>query len=89
MTIVGDFQAHVRETVTIMRPMQSVVPRGNASSREQQPTRSIRLAAERLEAIDEASALLGVTRSTFLSWCAYNVALDIIRQHVEFEKQRK
>lgn len=84
----SDFLAHVHETVTIMRPMQSVVPRGNSSPRTQQPTRSLRLQPEHLEAIDEASVLLGVTRSTFLSWCAYQTALQIIRQHKEFMKQQ-
>lgn len=89
MAIKGDFTAHVRETVTIMRPMPSVVPRGKASPREQQPTRSIRLQPEVLEALDEASALLNMSRSAFMSWCAYHVALDIIRQHQEYEKERK
>ena len=85
----SDFLAHVRETVTIMRPMPSVTPRGKASPREQQPTRSMRLQPEVLEAIDEASALLCMTRSSFMSWCAYQVAMNIIRQRQEFEQKRK
>lgn len=83
-----DFNAHVRETVTIVRPMPSVVPRGSSSPRDQQPTRSIRLQPHVLEAVDEAAALLGMSRSAFMSWCAYNVALDIIRQHQEYEAKR-
>lgn len=83
-----DFIPHLRETVTIVRPMPSVVPRGQASPREQQPTRSLRLQPEVLEAVDEASALLGMSRSAFMSWCAYNVALDLIRQHREYVAKR-
>lgn len=83
----NDFLTHVRETVTIMRPMPSVLPRGNASPRDQQPTRSLRLQPDVLEAIDDATKLLGMSRSAFMSWCAYNVALDIIRQHGEFMKK--
>lgn len=89
MAIKGDFTAHVRETVTIMRPMPSVVPRGKASPRDQQPTRSIRWQPEALDAVDEAAALLNMSRSAFAVWCAHNVALDIIRQHKEYEKERK
>lgn len=89
MSIIGDFLAHVRETVTIMRPMPSVVPRGKASPRDQQPTRSIRFQPDHLEAIDEASALLKMSRSAFIVWCAYYVALDVIRQHKEYVKNRK
>lgn len=85
----GDFLAHVRETVTIVRPMPSVVPRGNASPRDQQPSRSIRFQPQVLDTIDEASALLQMSRSAFVTWCAYNVALDLIRQHREYEKERK
>lgn len=84
-----DFIPHLRETVTIVRPMPSVVPRGKASPREQQPTRSLRLQPEVLEVVDEASALLGMSRSAFMSWCAYYVSLDIIRQHREYVTQRK
>ena len=89
MAIKGDFPAHVRDTVTIVRPMPSVVPRGNASTREQQPSRSIRFHKEVLETIDEAAALLLMSRSAFVTWCAHNVALDILRQHQEYEKGRK
>ena len=89
MAIEGDFTAHVRETVTIMRPMPSVVPRGAASPRDQQPTRSIRFQPDDLEVIDEAAALLKMTRSAFIVWCAKNVGLDIIRQHKEYEGSRK
>jgi len=84
-----DFLPHVKETVTIVRPMPSVVPRGRASSREVQPTRTFRLRSEVLEAMDEAAVLLGMSRSAFVSWCSYYVAQDIIRQHQEFLKRRQ
>lgn len=77
----SDFLSHVRETVTIMRPMPSVVARGGASNREQQPTRSMRLQPEVLAAVDEACKLMMMSRSAFMSWCSYYVALDILRQH--------
>lgn len=82
-----DFIAHLRETVTILRPMPSVVPRGNNSPREQQPTRSIRLQPEVLLAVDEASELLGMSRSSFMSWCAYLVAKNILQQKADFDRK--
>lgn len=89
MSNVSDFQLRLRETVTITRPMPSVVPRGNNSPRDQQPTTSIRLQPETLEAINEAARLLSMSRSAFMAWCSYFVALDIIRQYQEYEKSRK
>lgn len=83
-----DFLTRVRDTVTIIRPMPSSVPRGTASPRHLQPTRTLRLQPEVLEAIDKASGLLGMSRSAFMSWCAYRVALDIIEQHTEFVKSQ-
>lgn len=83
----ADFLLSLKETVTIIRPMPSVVPRGNASLRDQQPTRSIRFEPEHIEAIDEASDLLGMSRSAFVKWCSYQVALDIIEQHKQFVKR--
>lgn len=85
----NDFLLHIKETVTIVRPMPSVLPRGSASPREQQPTRSLRLQPEVLESVDEASALLGMSRSAFMSWCSHQVALNILKQHKEFVARRK
>lgn len=82
--IEGGFLAHVRETVTIVRPMPSSVPRGNNTSRTQQPTRSLRINEDQLIAIDEAAQLMGMTRSSYMSWCSYQVALDLIKQHREY-----
>lgn len=81
------FAIHAKETVTIMRPMPSVVPRGSSSPRDQQPSRSIRFEPEQLEAIDQAAEILCMSRSAFTKWCAYYVALDIIAQHKEFVKK--
>lgn len=82
-----DFHRKVRETVTIMRPMPSVRPRGTNTERERQPTRSMRIYKEQLEAIDEAAKLLGMTRSAFMSWCAYYVAVDTIQQYKEYKER--
>ena len=91
MTMITDpnFLPYIRETVTIVRPMPSVVSRGRASSKEQQPTRSLRMPPEVLEAIDEAAALVGMSRSAFMSWCSNQVALDLIRQYSEYKNTRK
>ena len=83
----ADFLLSLKETVTIVRPMPSVIPRGHASLRDQQPTRSIRFESEHIEAIDKASDLLGMSRSAFVKWCAYQVALNIIEQHNQFVKR--
>lgn len=85
--VAENFLLHASPTVTIMRPMPSVVARGKASSRDQQPTRSIRFEEDQLAAINEAAALLEMSRSAFIKWCAYYVAQDILKQHVEFEKR--
>jgi hypothetical protein len=82
------FTSQARETVTIMRPMPSVVPRGGASKAMQDPTTSIRFRPNELDAITEASAMLGMSRSAFTKWCAYYVALDIIQQHTEFVRSK-
>lgn len=81
------FELHAKETVTIIRPMPSVVLRGSSSPRDQQPTRSIRFEPEQLEAMDQAADILKMTRSAFIKWCAYYAALDIIKQHEEFVKK--
>lgn len=44
---------------------------------------------EVLEAIDEAAALVGMSRSAFMSWCSNQVALDLIRQYSEYKNTRK
>lgn len=80
----SDFHLFMKETVTIIRPMPSVVPRGNASPRDQQPSRSIRFQINELDAIDKAAELLTMSRSAFVKWCAYQVSLDVINQHKQF-----
>lgn len=83
----GDFQANMRETVTIVRPMPSVVPRGLNSKNVQQPTRSIRFDGDDLDLIDEAAALVDMKRSAFIVWCAKHVAEDIVKQHNEYMRK--
>ncbi len=78
------FALVAKDTVTILRPMPSSVPRGASSQSEQQPTRSIRFKPEHLQAMDRAADILDMSRSSFITWCAYHVALDIIKQHTEF-----
>lgn len=80
------FHRALRETVTIIRPMYSVVPRGVPGVRKSDrfPSRSIRFRPEQLATIDEAARLLEMNRSQFMIWCALQVANDIIRQYKEF-----
>lgn len=80
------FLSHVNDAVTIIRPMPAVVPRGTASPLEQQPTISVRVPIVQREAIEEAALLLHVTRSEFVRWCAYYVALEILKQKAAFDK---
>src|SRR5690606_28816226 len=56
--------------------------------RHHQPTRSIRLQPPVIEAAEAAASLVGMCRSGFMSWCAYNVALGILRQHEGYEAKR-
>lgn len=85
MAVDEDFLSRLRATVTIMRPMPSVVPRGKHSYKERQPTRSVRIPERELEAINEAAALSGMSRSAFMIWCSYQTALDILRQYNEYK----
>ena len=84
----GNFLTHVRETVTILRPMQSVYPRGENSSVHKAPTISLRVPVEDQAIINEAVELLDMDRSAFFRWCAVAVARDIIRQKKEYDDQR-
>lgn len=79
---------HLKDTVTIMRPLPSVLPRGANSYRERQPTRSIRMPVEVLEAVDDAAEMLGMSRSAYMNWCSYQVALDLIKQRREYKAKR-
>lgn len=88
MTTDNDFILQIRETVTIVRPMPSVLPRGNNTDKIQQPTTSIRMHKEYLSAINEAANLCGMSRSAFMTWCANYVALDIINQHREYKRKK-
>jgi hypothetical protein len=82
------FTEQARSTITIMRPMPSVVPRGTASFEKQSPTRSIRMKESELLAIEEAASLLGMTKSAFMKWCSYYAAMDVINQHKEYMRKR-
>ena len=80
------FLSHVSDAVTIIRPMPAVVPRGTASPLERQPSISIRFPVEQRETIEEAAAVLDTTRSEFIRWCAYYVALEILKQKAAYDK---
>lgn len=84
----SDFRDKMQSTITIMKPMPSVRPRGTNTKRSQEPTRSIRFYQEHLSAIDEAAELCGMTRSSFVAWCSYYGALEIVRQFREYENRR-
>lgn len=83
-----DFRTYVRETVTITRPLPSTYERGRNSEHENLPPVSVRLPVEQRDPIEQAARLLGVTKSEFMRWCSYQVALDICKQHVEFMNKK-
>lgn len=87
MPVEGTFLTHVRETVTILRPMKSVFVRGVASTEKQSPTFSMRLSERVLREVDEAAAALDMTRSSFIRWCASAVATDILKQKAEYDAE--
>lgn len=84
-----DFLKHVKEVVTIFRPMPSVEARGPNSSRENQPTITIRFREGQVEKVQAAADLLGVKRSYFIGWCAHQVAIEILRQYEEYKNRRR
>lgn len=84
-----EFIRQLPETVTIMRPMPSVDPRGRASLRKQQPTTTIRFPPEHRVAFAEAASLLGMSQSKFIDWCAYYVADEILSRKAEFDRKNR
>lgn len=89
MPLEGTFLTHVKETVTIMRPMKSVYPRGVASKEKQAPTFSIRLADSDKEAIEAAAAALEMDKTAFIRWTAVATALEILKQKKEYDEKHK
>lgn len=81
-----DFRTYVRETVTIIRPLPSTYERGLNSDLTNMPPVSIRIPESHREPIELAAKLLGVTKSEFIRWCAHQVAIDIVKQHTEFQQ---
>lgn len=80
------FLTFVRDSVTIHRPMASSYVRGVTSPLSNAPTFSLRMHDDVIQTVDEAAALLEMSRSDFIRWCARYVALDIIEQKKEFDK---
>lgn len=83
------FIKHLEETVTILSPLKSSVPRGAASSNKNLQTVSIRLPQIYRDAIDEVTELIGIPRSEFMRWCAYYVALDILHQKKQYDRKQR
>lgn len=86
MPLEGNFLTHVNETVTILRPMRSVFPRGAASKEKQAPTFSIRLTESVERDITDAANALDIDKTAFIRWCAHAVAVDILKQKAEYDK---
>ena len=83
----GSFIEYVQETVTILRPMPSVYPRGMYSDAKRSAAYSVRYPKPTLSEIKEAAALIGVSVSEFIRWSAHATAMDIIKQKQEYDKQ--
>lgn len=84
----GNFLTYVKETVTILRPMHSIYPRGESSKEDRAPTISLRVPPDDLAQIEEAAKLLDMGRSEFIRWCSLAVAKDIIGQKKRYDAQR-
>lgn len=85
MPLAGNFLTHVKDTVTIMRPMKSVYPRGVASKEKQAPTFSVRLADGDRAEIEAAAAALDMDKTAFMRWSSVAVAREILRQKKEYD----
>lgn len=72
--------------VTVYTPKPSVAARGNNTEKKTDPQRSFRISDEVFSAISEASELLGVTRSEFIRWIAYDAANQVIGKYKEAQK---
>ncbi len=82
----GTFLTHVKDTVTITRPMASSYVRGVASPLSNAPTFSLRMHEDVITEVDNAARALGMGRSDFIRWCAKHVAREINVQKAEYDK---
>ncbi len=85
----GSFLEYVQETVTILRPMRSIVPRGKASINRQSPTMSFRLEETAQEEIKQAAELLNMPHTSFVRWAAHATAVEILKQKNEYDKRQR
>jgi hypothetical protein len=84
----SNFLSRLKRTVTIPRPMPSMYKRGLAADHEGASTRTVRIPIDEIMIIDKASQMLSMSRSSFMRWCSYNVAIDIINQKREYDKRK-
>lgn len=87
MPVVGNFLTFVKDTVTILTPMKSSFVRGPASIEKQAPTFSIRMQESVQKDIEEAAKLLDMEKSAFMRWCSHAVAIEILKQKNEYDKE--
>lgn len=88
MTLSPLFEAYLGSTVTIPRPMPSVLPRGEKADKVfDQCAVSVRMTKDQREVVEEAAALLGMKLSEFMRWCSYRAAIVVSTKHDEFEKR--
>lgn len=80
------FEEWLDETITVTRPMRTVLPRGLQSKNLAAPVVSVRVPDERRDAIERASALLGMKFSNFMLWTAYWTAIEILKEHERYKK---
>jgi len=79
----------LKETVTIPRPMRSVYPRGLTGVNKHGPHITLRIETDENETILEVCHFLGMSRSSFVRWCAYQVACDMKNQMHELKRKRR
>lgn len=89
MAIEGTFLTYVKETLTILRPMRSIVNRGVASDQKQSPTLSLRITKDDLEVVAEAAAAIDVPKTAFVRWAAVAAAHEILKQKKEYDRLHK
>ena len=82
------FSLFVKDTVTITRPMPSVYMRGLAAAMPGGPHMTFRMKTDESVTVTEAAQALDMSRSSFIRWCAYNVAVDIMNQKNEYDKRK-
>lgn len=74
------------DTIVIRKPQRSVLPRGRVARKHADPVTTLRLPKDEIDAIADAARLVGMTRSWFIRWVAYQAANEILNLKEQYDR---